>query len=78
MKKKEGNINKIICLTLLTETRVDVEKYGGNAEALISLTAMSGECQTDDEGTDSCGYSQPQTTAERRDVPIPDQSGVVG
>jgi hypothetical protein len=65
-------------LTLLTETRVDVKECGRNSESLVSLMAVSGECQTDGEDTDSYGHSQPQSAAERRDVSIPTHVRIAG
>jgi hypothetical protein len=69
---------RFIILTLLTETRVNVEEYGRYSAALVPLTAAGCECQTDTEGTGGNGHDQPQAVAERRDVAIPSQSGVVG
>jgi len=36
---------------LLTETRVNVEQYGGHSEALIPVMAVVCQCQADTEST---------------------------
>jgi hypothetical protein len=67
-----------MALTLLTETRLNVEEYGGHSKALLSLTAVDCKCQTDTEKTGSNCYGHPQAVAERCEVAIPCHIGVVG
>jgi hypothetical protein len=69
--------NKFICLTLLTETRVNVEKYGRHSEVFVLLITVIYEHQTDAKSTGGNGYGQPQAVAERCDVAIPCHVGVV-
>jgi hypothetical protein len=73
-----GDITRIIALTLLTETCVNVEEYGGHSEGLVPLMAVVYKCEADAKYTGDNGYSQPQAVAERRDVAIPCYVGVVG
>jgi hypothetical protein len=47
---------RFISLTLLTETRVNVEEYGRYGAALVPLMAAAGECQADTEGTGGSGH----------------------
>jgi hypothetical protein len=65
-------------LTLLTETRVNVEQYGGNSEVLVPLMAVVCKCQTDTNSTGGNCYGQPQAVTERCDVTIPCHFGVPG
>ena len=69
---------RFIGLTLLTETRVNVEQYGGQSEVLVPPMAVDCQCQTDTDSTDSNSYGQPHAVAERCDVAIPCHVGVVG
>jgi hypothetical protein len=71
-------VKKFINLTLLTETCVNVEQYGGHSVVLVPLMAVVRKCQTDTDSTGSNGYGQPQAVAERCDVAIPWHVGVVG
>ena len=68
---------RFIGLTLMTETRVNVEEYGGHGEALVSLMAVVCKCQTNTKSTGGSGYGQPHAVAERCDVAIPCHVGVV-
>ena len=65
-------------LTLLTETSVNAEQYGGQSEVLVSLMAEVCKCQTDTDSTGSNGYAKPQAVAERCDVAIPCHVGIFG
>jgi len=58
-------------MTLLTETRVNMEQYGGHFEALVPLMAVVYKCQKDTTTTGSNSYGQPQVVAERCDLAIP-------
>jgi len=69
--------NRIIALTLTTDRRVNIEKYGGQREVLVPVMAVVRKCQTDSKSTDSNGYGQPQAAAERCDVAIPCHVGFV-
>jgi len=69
---------RFIALTLLTETCVNVEQYGGHRVFLVPLMAAVCKCQTDTDSTGSNGYGQPQAVAERCDVAVPFHVGVVG
>jgi hypothetical protein len=69
---------RFVALTLLTETRVNVEQYGGHSEVLVPLMAVVYKCQTDTKSTGGNDYCQPQAVAERCDVAIPCHVGVVG
>jgi len=62
----------------LTETRVNVEKYGGYSEVLVPLMAVVYKYQTDTKSTGGNAYGQPQTGAEGCDVAIPCHVGVFG
>jgi hypothetical protein len=63
---------------LLTETRVNIEKYGGHGEILVPMMAAVCKCQADTNSTGSNDYGQPQTVAKRCDVAIPLHVGVAG
>jgi hypothetical protein len=71
-------IKRFIALTLLTETSVNIEEYGGHSEFLVSLTAVVYKCQTDNDSTDGKGYGQPQAVAKWCNVTPPCYVGVVG
>ena len=73
-----GDITRIIVLTLLTETCMNVEQYGGHSEALILLMAVVCKCQTDTDSTGGNGYGQPQAVTEWCNIAIPYHVGVVG
>ena len=72
------DIMRFIFLTLLTETCVNVEEYGGHSEGLVPLMAVVYKCQADTKSTGDNDYGQPQAVAERFHVAIPCQVGVVG
>ena len=61
-----------------TETCVNAEKYVGWWEVPVPLMAVVYKCQTDTDGTDGKGYGQPQAVAERCDVTVQCDVGVVG
>jgi len=63
---------------LLAQTSKHVEQYGWHSEALVPIMTILCKCQTDAENTNSNGYGQPQTVAERCDVAIPRHIRVVG
>jgi len=65
-------------LTLLTETRVNVEQYGGHRQVLLPLMAVVCKCQADTYSTGGNGYGQPQAVTERFDVAIPCHIAVAG
>jgi len=67
-----------LALTLLTETRVNVEQYGGHREVLVLLMAAVCKYQRDTDSTGSNGCSQPQSVAERCDVTIPCHVRIAG
>ena len=67
-----------MCLTLLTETCVNGEQYGGHREVLFPLMAVVCKCQADTHSRGGNGYGQPQAVVERCDVAIPCNVGVVG
>jgi hypothetical protein len=67
-----------LCLTLLTDTCVNVEQYGGQREALGPLMAVVCKCQTDTDRTGSNGYGQPQAVAAGCNIAIPCHVRVVG
>ena len=69
---------RFINLTLLTETCMNVEEYGGRGEALIPLVAVVYKYQTNTKSAGGNGYGQPQAVAEGCDVAIPCHVGVVG
>jgi hypothetical protein len=75
--KLKGKKTRFIGLTLLTETRVNVEEYGRHGEVLVPLMAVVYKYQTDTKNTGDNGYRQPQAVAERSDVAIPSHIGVV-
>jgi hypothetical protein len=77
IETKKANII-FIDLTLLTETCMNVEQYGGHSEALVPVMAVVCMCQADTESTGGKGYGQPQAVAEWCDVAIPCHIGVVG
>ena len=76
--KLEGRTTRFIALNLLTETCVNVEKYGGQTEFLAPLTAVVYKCQADTDSTDGNGYGQPQDVAKRCDETVPFYAVVVG
>jgi len=78
IENKKTKTTVFIALTLLTETRLNVEEYGGHSKALLPLMAVDCKCQTDTENTGSNGYSHPQAVAERCEVAIPCHIRVVG
>ena len=63
---------------MLTETRLNVEEYGGHSEVVVPLMPVVCKCQTDTDSAGGDGYGQPQAVAERCDVAIPCHVGVVG
>jgi hypothetical protein len=67
-----------LCLTLLTDTCVNAEQYGGQREALGPLMAVVCKCETDTDSTGSNGYGQPQAVAAGCDIVIPYHVRVVG
>jgi hypothetical protein len=67
-----------IALTLLTETRVNVEQYGGQREFLVLLMAVVRKWQGDTYSAGGNGYGQPQAVTERCDVEIPCHVGIFG
>ena len=73
-----GDITKFIALTLLTETRLNVEQYGGQREVLVPLMAVVCKCQTNTDNTGGNSYGQPQVVTERCDIAIPRHVGVAG
>jgi hypothetical protein len=77
-RNKEGKRTRCIALTLLKETRLVGEEYGGQSEAVVPLMAVVCNCKTDTDGTGDNGYGQPQAVAESCDVAIPCHVGVVG
>jgi hypothetical protein len=67
-----------LALTLLTETRVNREQYGGQREFLVPLMTIFRKCQADTYSTGGNGYGQPQAVTEGCDVTIPCHVGVPG
>lgn len=67
-----------MALTLLTETRVNVEEYVGHSKILLPVMNVDCKCQTDTENTGGNAYGHPQAVAERCNVAIPCQVGVPG
>jgi len=63
---------------LLTDTRVNVEQYGGQREVLVLVMAIILKCQTDTNSTGSNGYGQPQAVAAGCDIAIPCHVRFVG
>ena len=77
-RKQEDKTTAIIALTLLTETRLNVEEYGRHSKALLLLMAADRKCQTDTENTGSNGYDQPQAVTEWCNIAIPYHIRIVG
>ena len=69
---------RFIALTLLTETRLNIEQYGGQREVLVPLMAVVCKCQTNTDNTGGNSYGQPQVVTERCDIAIPRHVGVAG
>ena len=69
---------RFIALTLLAETCVNVEQYGGPSETLVPLMAVVCKCQADTSCTGDNGYGQPQAVVERCDEAIPCHVRIVG
>jgi hypothetical protein len=69
---------RLIGLTFLTKTRVNMEQNGGHIKVLVPLMTVVCKCQTNTQSTGGNGYGQPQAVAERCDVAIPRHIRVVG
>ena len=71
-------VKRVNLLTLLTQTRRNVEQYVSQIESLLAVVTEVGECKTGTKNTSSNGYGQPKAVAERCDVAIPSHVGVAG
>jgi hypothetical protein len=52
-RKQEDKTTAFIALTLLTETRLNVEDYGRHSKALLPLMVVDCKCKADTENTGS-------------------------
>ena len=58
-------MKRYVCLTLLTEARVNFEQYGGHIEVFVPLMAVVCKCQTDTNSTGGNGYEQPTSRSSK-------------